>query len=119
IPNVFHGSGVLVFAAGCGIMGLTAVVLDWILFTVRGRSIFGLSYGQHFGITFRLLFLWGVGAGVGGFLGSAANILQLSRGACIGAGVGWPLILPRLIDSFTREEHEDHQIPEGDNDGHA
>jgi hypothetical protein len=59
--------------------------------------------------------LWGFGAGVGGFLGSAASIVQLTRSACIGVGVGWPLILPRLIDSFKQEE--DHQELAGEHDG--
>src|SRR5207245_1559828 len=90
-------------ALGCAIMGFIAVVLDRIVFSVRGRSIFHLSYGGGILKTCWLLVLWGLGAGVGGFLGSAASIVQLTRFACIGVGVGWPLILPRLIDSFTSD----------------
>jgi hypothetical protein len=112
LPTDFGGSEILVFAAGSATMGLIAVALDWVLFSVRGRSVFNLSYGETSANALRLVFLWGIGAGVGGFLGSAAAILQLTRSACIGVGVGWPLILPRLIDSFTHEE--DQQDPAED-----
>ena len=111
LPKTFEGSEILVFAVGSALMGLIAVVLDWVVFSVRGKSLFNLSYGQRSRTTLRLLLLWGVGAGVGGFLGSAASIVQLTRAACIGVGVGWPFILPRLIDSF---KEEDEQTPEGE-----
>ena len=52
---------------------------------------------------------------MGGFLGGAARILQFTRAAAIGVGVGWPFILPRLIDSFTRGQLEEEQSQE-DND---
>jgi hypothetical protein len=58
----------------------------------------------------RAVVLWSLGAGLGGFLGSGASIVQMTRYACITVGVGWPLILPRLIDSFTKEE--DQQEPD-------
>jgi hypothetical protein len=78
------------------------------LFNVRGRSLFGLSYAHRLAVL-RLICLWGLGSGVGGFLASAASIVQFTRAACIGIGVGWPLVLPKLIDSFTRDEA--YQIP--------
>lgn len=99
-----------VFTVGSALMGLIVVALDWIIFSVRGRSFFDLTYGKTTGNTIRLFCLWGIGAGIGGYLGSAASIVQLTRAACIGVGVGWPLILPRLIDSFGEE---DEQNPEG------
>lgn len=108
----FKGSAILVFGVGSALFGLIAVVLDLILFSVRKRSIFELHYGGKFTTALRLVCLWGLGAGVGGFLGGAAGILQLTRAACIGVGVGWPLILPRLIDSFTRRQQEEEQEAE-------
>jgi len=110
IGDDFKGSALLVFAVGCAIMGLIAVFLDLIVYQVRGRSIFHLTYGGGILNTCWLIALWGLGAGVGGFLGSAASIVQFTRAACIGVGVGWPLILPRLIDSFTSDA--DQQEPE-------
>ncbi len=115
IKEPYKGSWVLVFAVGCASMGLIAVILDRIVYEVRGKSIFHLSYGGGILKTCWLLALWGLGAGVGGFLGSAASIVQFTRSACIGVGVGWPLILPRLIDSFTSDA--DQQQPEDDQHG--
>jgi hypothetical protein len=112
LSTEFKGSAVLVFGVGSALFGLAAVLLDFIFFSVRKRSIFDLSYGENYRNVLRLVCLWGLGAGVGGFLGAAAGILQLTRAACIGVGVGWPLILPRLIDSFTRRQQEEEQTSE-------
>jgi hypothetical protein len=112
LSTEFKGSAILVFGVGSALFGLAAVVLDFILFSVRKRSIFELNYGERAGNVVRLVCLWGLGAGVGGFLGAAAGILQLTRAACIGVGVGWPLILPRLIDSFRRQQEEEQQPAE-------
>jgi hypothetical protein len=46
MPAAFHGSGILVFAASSALMGVIAVALDWVLFSVRGRSVFDLSYAE-------------------------------------------------------------------------
>lgn len=45
IADGYPGSSLLVFALGCAIMGLIAVFLDLIVYKVRGRSIFHLTYG--------------------------------------------------------------------------
>lgn len=108
INEKYPGSFILVFGVGCAIMGFIAVILDRIVYEVRGRSIFHLTYGGGILKTCWLFALWGFGAGVGGFLGSAASIVQYTRPACIGVGVGWPLILPRLIDSFTSDQDVQH-----------
>jgi hypothetical protein len=96
----------LVFAVASTAMAFLVVLLDRVIFSVRGRSLFNLSYGNTLSATLRLLLLWSVGAGLGGLLGSAANIVQMTRYACITVGVGWPLILPRLIESITKREDE-------------
>ncbi len=111
VSDSYHGSAILVFTAGSALMGVVAVLLDSVVFLVRRHSFFSLTYSRPLNAV-RLICLWGVGAGFGGFLGSAGSIVQFTRAACIGVGVGWPLILPRLIDSFTREQQEDKQTPE-------
>ena len=108
IADSYAGSGLLVFATGSALMGLIAVALDWLVFTTRGRSIFGVTYGD-IGNTIRLVLLWGAGSCLGGFLGSAGSIVQPTRLACIMVAVGWPLMLARLIDSNT---HKEDQQPE-------
>ena len=91
----FKGSKILVFAVGSMVMGLLTIILDRVVFSVLHRqSFFKLRYGKE--SFWFLLFFFGLGAGVGGFLGSAASIFQITRGACISMGVGWPLVLSRL-----------------------
>ena len=99
----YAGPKLLVFAAASAVMGLLSVFLDRTIYSVQGRSVFNLSYGSGFSTSFRLILLWGIGAGIGGFLGAAFNLLQVTRAACIGVGVGWPLVLPRLVESFRNE----------------
>jgi hypothetical protein len=111
IAEGYTGSALLVFATGSALMGLIAVALDWLVFSTGRRSIFGMTYGD-LGNTFRLVFLWGAGSCLGGFLGSAGSIVQPTRLACIMMAVGWPLMLARLIDSNTRKE--DQQEPSRD-----
>jgi hypothetical protein len=67
----------LVFAVVCAIMGLLVVLLDWTYFSIQRKSILQISY-VSFGGSLRLVCLWGLGAGVGGYLGAAANILSAS-----------------------------------------
>jgi hypothetical protein len=91
-------------------MAFVAVLLDRVIYEVKGKSVLDLSYGKGAWNTIRLLFVWSLGAGLGGFLGAEADIFKLTRLATISVGVGWPLILPRLLDSLTRKE--DDQEPE-------
>ncbi len=86
-----------IFSAGCAAMGIIVVVLDALLFYGMGQSALNLTY-RRWSIVFFLLF-WGVGAGLGGFLGASAQIFQINRVACLTAGIAWPLILPRLIQA--------------------
>ena len=111
IPKDYVNWANAVFAVACTVMALFAVLLDWALYSLRGRSAFDLSYGRSSFATARLIALWGLGAGVGGFLGATSSVLQTTRLAAIGVGVGWPLILPRLIDSFSQSLREPEQRP--------
>jgi hypothetical protein len=98
-----YDDGFLVFAMGSAIMGMAAIILDVVLFLVKERSIFSLTY-KDTRSTIRLTLLWGLGSAIGSYFGVAMSILQLTRGGCIAAGVTWPLILPRIVDSLTRKE---------------
>ncbi len=95
----------LVFASGAAFMGLVVVILDWGAHTLTGgRSYLHLSYGGW--KTPWMLLIWGIGAGIGGFIGAAANVLEIQRAACLTAGISWPLILPRIIAAAEQEEVE-------------
>jgi hypothetical protein len=91
-----------IFASGSTIMGVIVVVLDALIFYSFGKSPVNLT---HKGLNIlRFIIFWGLGAGFGGFIGAAAGILQINRAACLTAGIGWPLILPRLIESAAKLE---------------
>jgi hypothetical protein len=102
LPSGFKGSGILVFALGSAVMGLCAVTIDWIQFTIRNQegSLLGLSYSGSILNTAALIGLWGIGAGIGAFIGLSGNILQSNRLACVTVGIAWPLILPRVLQSI-------------------
>jgi hypothetical protein len=106
----YQGPTILAFALACSMMALIAVLLDRVIFEVRAKSIFNLAYGNRVRDTVRLLLLWSLGAGLGGLLGAASNVVQLTRFAAVTVGVGWPLILPRLIDSLAKKEDDQEPV---------
>ena len=102
--------GYLIFGAASAFIGLIVVMLDCILSSVRGKSFLGLSYS---GLrTFIVWGLWGAGAGIGGFMGGIINIFQMNLQACASVGIGWPLILPRIIESTMTGEETQQETKE-------
>ena len=99
-----------IFAVGSSIMGMLVVLLDIMLFYATKRSALNLTHKGLNSVLFILL--WGLGAGLGSFLGAAAGILQINRAACLSAGIGWPFILPRLIEGSSVGALEDEQEEE-------
>jgi len=102
-----------VFAASSSIMGAIVVLVDW-LATFAGRaSMLKLIYrGPNI---LGLVALWGIGAGLGGFLGGAFGIFQLNRVAAVTVGLAWPLVLPRLLKSISEsEDREDIDVEEAE-----
>ncbi len=117
LADTLTGANILALAICSAGMGLIVVSLDWTIYTVKRRSVLNLSYGAGFTTGIRLLLLWGVGAGLGGLLGFGSEMLQPTRAACIGFGVAWPLVLPRIIDQVGREIQEPQQLTSGGQDG--
>lgn len=102
-----------VFSAASSVIGVVVVLVDW-LSTLAGRtSVLKLIYrGPNI---LGLLALWGIGAGLGGFLGGAFGILELSRVAAITSGLAWPLVLPRLLKSISEsEDRQDVNVEESE-----
>lgn len=99
----------LYFAAACAIIGLIVVIFDFIFTKVRGKSLLNLAY-VRIGTTIFVVVLWGMGAGIGGFLAAITDIVHMNIKGCVFIGVGWPFVLPRLISS-AREQIEDEQEP--------
>ena len=88
----------LYFATGCAVIGLLVVILDCVLFQLRGTSFLTLGYA---GIikTVAVIVLWGFGASIAGLLAAMLDIVQMNMKGCVFIGAGWPLVLPRILSS--------------------
>ncbi|PMN69686.1 hypothetical protein [Enterovibrio norvegicus] len=93
---------VIEFAIVSSVYGLLIVLLDFCATKGACRpSTLKLSYAGY--KTFFIIFLWGLGAGIAGLFGAGAGIFEISRTACIFVGVGWPLVLPRLLAASSKD----------------
>ena len=92
-PKISNGG----FAIASSFVGGLVFIMDLIVYTVRGKSFLKLAHSFPYSIW--LFILWGVGAGIGGFLGALLQIVKLNTVACVTVGVSWPLILPRLLNA--------------------
>ncbi|MEQ2351968.1 hypothetical protein HG263_12160 [Pseudoalteromonas sp. JBTF-M23] len=92
----------IVFACSSAFYGILMVLLDFCTCKATQKpSFLKLSYSGLASIS--MIFLWGVGAGLAGLLGTGVGIFEISRTACIFVGAGWPVVLPRLIASANSE----------------
>ncbi|HGZ7315134.1 TPA: hypothetical protein ACOL2D_004570 [Vibrio parahaemolyticus] len=88
----------IAFASASAIYGLLVVFLDFLVVkTLNKPSLLTLSYVGY--KAFGMFAMWGVGSGIGGLLGAGFGIFEINRTACIFVGVGWPLILPRILST--------------------
>jgi hypothetical protein len=94
----------LVFAVGCAIFGVLAVVADLALFALRGHSLLKLKHNARNTPLFGLA--WGLGTLIIGYLGQVANIFQVSILACVSVGVGWPVVFTELLEKTRKKEDE-------------
>jgi hypothetical protein len=102
----------LIFGAASSVVGLLVVTLDYIHYLVKRKSFLNLSYN---GAGLILVFLlWGLGAGLVGLLGGVAGIFQETNIACLSVGIGWPSMIPRLLESSTSKEETQPATKEGE-----
>ncbi|WP_104398588.1 hypothetical protein [Vibrio penaeicida] len=103
--GVYQGaeeSTMLAFATASAVYGFLVVSLDFLIVkTLNKASILALSYVGYKSLG--MFLMWGLGSGIGGLLGAGFGIFEVNRTACIFVGVGWPLILPRLLSSANSE----------------
>jgi hypothetical protein len=100
----------LVFAVGCAIFGILAVVADLSLFGIRGNSLLKLKHSVR--NTPVLGFAWGIGALIIGYLGQMANIFQVSVLGCVTVGVAWPIVFTHLLEKAKVKEDEQQPTEE-------
>ncbi|EJN8560407.1 hypothetical protein V9K52_002342 [Vibrio alginolyticus] len=92
---------VITFGLAAAFYGLLIVVLDFCTSKATNRnSLLKLSYTGWRGLG--VFLLWGVGAGIAGLVGAAADIFEISRTASVFVGAGWPVVLPRLLASSSQ-----------------
>ncbi|MCX9500216.1 hypothetical protein [Vibrio cholerae] len=93
---------VITFGLASALFGLLIVILDFCTTkSLDKNSYLKLSYTGLKGIG--VFFMWGMGAGIAGMVGAAADIFEISRTACVFVGAGWPVVLPRLLASANQE----------------
>ena len=109
--------GLLSFALATSFFALLTCVLDWIGTLLSGRpSLLRVGYGGW--RTLQSILLWGLGAGLGAYLGGFVRLFDIdSKNAQLIVGIGWPTILPRLLAlaTETKEEEQSEEIEEGEN----
>ncbi|BCK15081.1 hypothetical protein KW441_09340 [Vibrio fluvialis] len=90
------------FGLSAAIFGLLIVILDFCTSKATNKnSLLKLSYSGYAGIW--VILLWGLGAGIAGIVGAAADIFEISRTASVFVGAGWPVVLPRLLASSSQD----------------
>ena len=92
----------LVFAVGCGVMGVLMVVTDISFFLIRGESLLKLRHSPT--NTPVLVLFWFLGSSVIGYFGQVLNIFQVSLLACATVGVTWPIIFKEILERTKRRE---------------
>ncbi|WP_038182941.1 hypothetical protein [Vibrio rhizosphaerae] len=93
---------VVTFGLAAAIFGLLIIMLDFCTSkTTNKNSLLKLSYNGFSGIG--VFLLWGIGAGIAGLVGAAADIFEISRTASVFVGAGWPVVLPRLLASANQD----------------
>ncbi|AVI65757.1 hypothetical protein CKQ84_07540 [Shewanella sp. WE21] len=93
---------VVTFGFAAAMFGLLIVMLDFCTSKATEKnSLLKLSYSGYAG--FWIFLLWGIGAGIAGLVGAAADIFEISRTASVFVGAGWPVILPRLLASANQD----------------
>lgn len=115
LPPWMVSAELLAHAFGSFIVGLLVIVLDLLSYLYTGSSLLKLRYDRQ-GFFGKVLFVlaWAVGAGIGGYLGGVAGIVALTPQGSIAVGVGWPAILPRLLESSLPKEEEQEPIDGGE-----
>lgn len=89
-----NANPVLVFSVACAIIGAAAVVLDLLLFLLRGQSLLQLKHGRY---TILFLFAWSIGALLIGWIGQMAKIFVVSIAASVMVGFTWPLMFTKIL----------------------
>ena len=90
----------IAFSIACIFIALILIAGDWCIYTIRQKKSFlGLEYEK----LNKNQFAYVLGAGIVGFLGILANILNNNIQTILSVGVGWPYILIQIVKSHESE----------------
>jgi len=104
VPLDENPKAVLVFAVGCAIIGVTAVILDLSFYFLRNRSLLDLKHGWN---TFIFLIAWAVGSFIMGYVGQLVRIFQVHLMSCVLVGFTWPVLFTKLLEKLSQEQEEE------------
>lgn len=104
VDSTNNGNPVLVFSIACAIIGAVAVVLDFMLFFLRGRSLLQLQHGKN---SILFLFAWSIGALIIGWVGQMAKVFVVSIAASVLVGFTWPVIFTKILENKAHGEATD------------
>lgn len=103
----FHD--IAIFAIGTTVLSLGLCFLDLISTKLfQTPSLLKLGYG---GInTLKSLFYWGIGAGIAAYIGGLAEFFNInSMSSKLIVGVGWPTVLPRILEMADKESEPEQK----------
>lgn len=106
VDSTNNENPILVFAVACAIIGAIAVILDFLLFYLRGSSLLKLKHGKN---TFFFLFAWSIGALIIGWIGQMANIFVVSISSSVIVGFTWPVIFTKLLEIKAEDENSNEE----------
>lgn len=101
VDKLNNENPILVFSVACAIVGIFAVLLDLMIYFLRGESLLRLKHGRN---TVLFLIAWAFGAFVIGWIGQLSKIFVVSVAASVLVGFSWPLIFTKYLKSIVDAE---------------
>jgi hypothetical protein len=93
---------VAIFAVGCAVIGILAVLVDLVFYVLRGVSPLGLKHSITNTPVAGLC--WALGALIIGYIGQMTNVFQVSLLSCVTVGSAWPVVFTQVIEKARKKE---------------
>lgn len=109
VSSATHDDSVLIFAFGCMIIGILAVIVDCCAYFTVSKSPLKLKHGLK---TVVYLLAWAIGAFVIGLLGQFLKIFVVSLAACVFVGLTWPVMFAKMVEKASNQKMDNDPEPE-------
>lgn len=100
--NPEYEYAILVFAVGCAFFGAVAVILDLLVYKLRGESLLELKYNET--NTVILFIFWTFGALIMGYFGQLLWVFNTSMVACLVVGFSWPILATKMLEQLKNRD---------------